>query len=648
MRRNNLCLVALCLVWPRFSRANNVEQSLQTHLLTNYNYNVRPVSDVSKPIELKIGMAVLSINQMNQLDGEVAMDVWLRYTWKDEFLTWNETEYPLDFTTFPTFPEFESKIWVPDIMIYRSVALPMAELEYTKAMVYSDGTVSWSRPGTIKASHRFNLQDYPFDAQTINLELGSWAYDDSKMTLESNGVDTTAYTENLEWNLKDAEATIISKVYGCCPDPFSSISFAFTMKRFQKFYGMNLIMPALSICVMGLLGMEVPWDSGERASIMATAVLTLTIYIGLLIEYLPFTDDVPWMARFMTMLWWFSIIAFMVGVFSIKMRTFIMLENRVPLWLWRMSGLLARRLPWLGFHEILAPNEQTYCDIEEQFHLLRRSCMQAPSSPEETTALNMEGRKLCQRIDKFIDELFHKFSDDVNQWHVVPLPKSIRHGQSMLENMTLLSAEVTEFVEQNIVGSSGSTDIAIKKPQVPPELSLSPICEMLELGIPKAEDLEISDGDFDSCSEASNGQGSGSAIPDQKDLNPDLRELRRRQTPKKYFGSEDLRYLTYGFNASSWGIEVPAGSGDELGGSPAATPALSPSTPLSPAKKARLDRRGNGVFVVTDQRDTTAMRAVERDKYLFIHAGKMTDRLCLVVLLTTFGLGNIILWAYLI
>ena len=36
-------------------------------------------------------------------------------------------------------------------------------------------------------------------------------------------------------------------------------------------------------------------------------MLTLTVYLGLLIEHLPFTDEVPWMAKFMCMLWWYSI-----------------------------------------------------------------------------------------------------------------------------------------------------------------------------------------------------------------------------------------------------------------------------------------------------------------------------------------------------
>ena len=59
---------------------------------------------------------------------------------------------------------------------------------------------------------------------------------------------------------------------------------------------------------MGLLAFLVPWDSGERASLMATAVLTLTVFLGLLVEHLPFTDDTPWLAQLVLSLWIYSFV----------------------------------------------------------------------------------------------------------------------------------------------------------------------------------------------------------------------------------------------------------------------------------------------------------------------------------------------------
>jgi len=41
------------------------------------------------------------------------------------------------------------QIWIPDATLYNSLASISDTLESTQANVYSDGSIFWSRPGTI-------------------------------------------------------------------------------------------------------------------------------------------------------------------------------------------------------------------------------------------------------------------------------------------------------------------------------------------------------------------------------------------------------------------------------------------------------------------------------------------------------------------
>ena len=86
----------------------------------------------------------------------------------------------------------------------------MTELDYSKANVYSDGSIFWSRPGLIKSTCIFNLTYFPYDQQTCKLKFGSWAYDAKEIYLKenvNNSIDLDNYQEHEEWTLTDYYTT---------------------------------------------------------------------------------------------------------------------------------------------------------------------------------------------------------------------------------------------------------------------------------------------------------------------------------------------------------------------------------------------------------------------------------------------------------
>ena len=85
--------------------------------------------------------------------------------------------------------------------------------------------------------------------------------------------------------------------YGCCPYPFATISFYLTLARQSHFYTLNLVAPAFMISLLGVACFWVPWNGGERVTLMVTTLLTLTVYTVLVIENLPFGGGTPFLAK---------------------------------------------------------------------------------------------------------------------------------------------------------------------------------------------------------------------------------------------------------------------------------------------------------------------------------------------------------------
>lgn len=62
----------------------------------------------------------------------------------------------------------------------------LSNLKYTDVRVSNTGLCYWSSFGDIKVINSFEVSNYPYDAQIINMTFGSWIYTDDRIHLELN------------------------------------------------------------------------------------------------------------------------------------------------------------------------------------------------------------------------------------------------------------------------------------------------------------------------------------------------------------------------------------------------------------------------------------------------------------------------------
>jgi hypothetical protein len=93
------------------SRLSNIAR-LKQHLLAEYDPTVRPIASAADAtIDVNVGMAVLQVTEVNAATGSVTLNIWLRVSWHDKYLTWDPADWggitELDFDPNPEldFPE---------------------------------------------------------------------------------------------------------------------------------------------------------------------------------------------------------------------------------------------------------------------------------------------------------------------------------------------------------------------------------------------------------------------------------------------------------------------------------------------------------------------------------------------------------------
>ncbi|XP_066465452.1 5-hydroxytryptamine receptor 3A-like [Eleutherodactylus coqui] len=145
---------------------------LNEHLLNGYKKSMRPVYDWRKTTIVQIDMVVYAILGVSEKDQLLKSYMWLKQSWKDEFLTWDPKDY--DNVKKITIPG--QLIWIPDIIVLEFVeATRSPETPYV--YVHNTGRVVNPKPLLITTTCRLNIFYFPFDTQRCSVSFTSWLHD---------------------------------------------------------------------------------------------------------------------------------------------------------------------------------------------------------------------------------------------------------------------------------------------------------------------------------------------------------------------------------------------------------------------------------------------------------------------------------------
>ncbi|XP_022915309.1 neuronal acetylcholine receptor subunit alpha-7 isoform X7 [Onthophagus taurus] len=339
-----LAVAFLLIIMPPGSLQGPHEKRLLNNLLGPYNILERPVANESEPLEVKFGLTLQQIIDVDEKNQLLITNIWLSLEWNDYNLRWNESEYGgvKDLRITP------NKLWKPDVLMYNSADEGFDGTFQTNVVVKHNGSCLYVPPGIFKSTCKIDITWFPFDDQHCDMKFGSWTYDGNQLDLVLNsedGGDLSDFITNGEWYLIGMPGKKNTIVYQCCPEPYVDVTFTIQIRRRTLYYFFNLIVPCVLISSMALLGFTLPPDSGEKLTLGVTILLSLTVFLNLVAETLPqVSDAIPLLGTY------FNCIMFMVA--SSVVLTVVVLNyhhrtadiHEMPQWI---KTVFLQWLPWI-------------------------------------------------------------------------------------------------------------------------------------------------------------------------------------------------------------------------------------------------------------------------------------------------------------
>ncbi|XP_068876726.1 acetylcholine receptor subunit alpha isoform X5 [Aphelocoma coerulescens] len=294
------------------------ETRLVEDLFKDYNKVVRPVEDHRDAVIVTVGLQLIQLISVDEVNQIVTTNVRLKQQWTDVNLRWNPDDYGgVKKIRIPS-----DDIWRPDLVLYNNADGDFAIVKYTKVLLEHTGLITWTPPAIFKSYCEIIVTHFPFDQQNCSMKLGTWTYDGTVVVInpESDRPDLSNFMESGEWVMKDYRGWKHWVYYACCPDtPYLDITYHFLMQRLPLYFIVNVIIPCLLFSFLTGLVFYLPTDSGEKMTLSISVLLSLTVFLLVIVELIPSTSSaVPLIGKYMLFTMVFVIASIIITVIVIN------------------------------------------------------------------------------------------------------------------------------------------------------------------------------------------------------------------------------------------------------------------------------------------------------------------------------------------
>jgi hypothetical protein len=249
---------AVSIVYCQLSLNQQAENKLVTNLFKNYSRTVRPdvTVDISVSIQLK---QIISLDEKNQI---LSTTSFISQKWFDPRLSWDTALND----NIEVIMVSLKNIWLPDTMIINSASgdgYLKLNGDFGYCSIFYDGFVYFISPAiALQTRCALEMSDYPFDEQTCNIRLASWAFGDNKLkySLNDSDIDLTDYTPHNIWKLSSTKLKTAAKGDRT---PFEAtqsteINLELVLTRKPLYYMMNSIFPCFILNIVTLVSFFMP------------------------------------------------------------------------------------------------------------------------------------------------------------------------------------------------------------------------------------------------------------------------------------------------------------------------------------------------------------------------------------------------------
>ncbi|XP_065211807.1 acetylcholine receptor subunit beta-like 1 [Planococcus citri] len=323
-------ITQIVFIWPTCNSSDD-EERLVRDLFRGYNKLIRPVQNMTQKVDVRFGLAFVQLINVNEKNQIMKSNVWLRLTWSDYQLQWDEADYGgIQILRLPP-----DKVWRPDIVLFNN-ADGNYEVRYkSNVLIRSNGEVLWVPPAIYQSSCTIDVTYFPFDQQTCIMKFGSWTFNGDQVSLalynDKHYVDLSDYWKSGTWDIIEVPAYL--NRYPGIPSE-TDITFYIIIRRKTLFYTVNLILPTVLISFLCVLVFYLPAEAGEKVTLGISILLSLVVFLLLVSKILPPTSLVlPLIAKYLLFTFIMNTVSILVTVIIINWNFRGPRTHRMPPWI---------------------------------------------------------------------------------------------------------------------------------------------------------------------------------------------------------------------------------------------------------------------------------------------------------------------------
>jgi len=244
--------------------------------LSGYQSSVRP-DPPGTPTEVTIGLLLVDLSAINDVDQTVMLDALLTLQWTDDRLrSAAGCQYSY------------SDIWTPQIQLANSSAIRPRQTPMV--LIEANGSVTTTVRYDGSVSSPADLREFPFDERAIKLQLVSVKYDVAELPFRISP-DWTGRRADLsvpDWTIGEPTVAVSELELPRVEKKVSLFEFGIPAVRHGDYYIYKFVFP---LCLIIMMSWSVFWidpgNLGPQLSLAATSMLTLVAYQFTINDLLP-------------------------------------------------------------------------------------------------------------------------------------------------------------------------------------------------------------------------------------------------------------------------------------------------------------------------------------------------------------------------
>jgi len=242
------------------------------------------------PVLVDLGLYIIAITAINMTDNTFHMEGFLDLVWCDPRLAYSVSQVGEQEEIFLEEAALDKmeEMWWPDLVFVNEAGV--SEIENIELLVLPDGTINYQHRFNVELGTNYDLRQFPFDRQLLEVEIESFAWSNEYLVLrqEEEKVGFSTDFQIPEWEIMQVEAHVEEKQEVRDRKPFSEFLMTIEVARLSSYYQWKILLPLM---ILVAISWSVFWMIGDgladRMSVSLTGILTIVAYQFVVADGLP-------------------------------------------------------------------------------------------------------------------------------------------------------------------------------------------------------------------------------------------------------------------------------------------------------------------------------------------------------------------------